>query len=107
MWEADGFAAEAEVVDAIAGAEEAVGAVAERDQAEAVALVLGHQRQMERGVDVAFQNIAARGEARGIDDGVDFLGMLRAEELDHREMTPRGGLPVDVFDVIADLARAE
>ena len=46
----DGLAAQAEMIHAVARPHEAVRAVAEGDQAEAVALPLGGQRQVERGV---------------------------------------------------------
>src|SRR5207253_11033011 len=58
----DGFAAEAEMAQAAAGAHETVGTVTESHQAEAVALLLRHQGQMQGGVDVALQYPLARGE---------------------------------------------
>ena len=97
----DGFAAEAEMIQAAARAHEAVRAVAEGDQAEAVALALGHQRQVQRGVHVAFQNALARGQPRGIDHRVDLLRVLHAVQFHHGKGAPRGGLPVDVFEAVA------
>ncbi len=75
--------------------------VAEGDQAKAVALPLRHQSQVQRGVDVVFQNAFAGGEARKIDHGIHFLGMLHAVELHRGIPALGGGLPVNVFKAVA------
>ena len=49
----------------------------------------------------------ARRKPRGIDHRVDFLGMLHAVQLHHRELAPRGGLPVDVLESVAGQVLAQ
>ena len=89
------------MIHAAARAQHAVRAVAEGDQAEAIALSFGGQRQVQRGGDIAFQNLLARRKPGSVHDHVDFLRVLHLVELHHGRAPVRGGFPVDIFVAIA------
>lgn len=103
----NGFAAEPEVRQAASGAYQVVGAIAEGDQAEAVSLAFGRERQVQAGVHVVVEHVFPRRQPRKIHDGVDLLRVLDLIELDHRKAPPSRRLPVNVFEIIARQVMAQ
>src|SRR5688500_13659267 len=97
------------------GAHEAEHAVAESDEAELIALLLGRQPEDERGGDEALERRRprardwklARCQPRGIDDNVDLLRSLDLKHFRHRMSAFGRRLPVDLVVTVARHVLAE
>src|SRR5579859_7694094 len=80
---------------------EAMGAVAERHQSEAITLAFREQRQVQSRIDVAVEDVFTCAQPRRIENGIDLLRMFHLVLLDGGKTATRGGFPVNIFEAVA------